>query len=305
MLQQVDSKSVDLASVRPWLAWIERALSTRVQLVFWSLGEESGQTSAGMTPIVMGSPQIQVTPVVSAAIAAYSASLPPDAVHAGVPHQAGQALREALGGAPAVVRVGARAYPIGVIALGNRGYAYTHEELGLVGVAAQRIADAITQDMLERRFRENEAMRLRTTYERDSLIDFSRGLAHAENGQDASRQLLLFAMGVTAATGGYVALEGEGGEMRIAAVRGHVLLANGDAVAQCTGGRRPVFPGGCLMLPIITGGRAVGYMVLGGRLVGGGFSVDDLPVLEAAVAQAALAIENGALRKAKAGAALA
>lgn len=284
----------DLASVRPWLAWIERALSTRVQFVCWSLGEDS--CSARMAPVVLGTPQVQVTPLVAAAIADYRASVPPDAVFAGIPHPAGQAMRETLGGAPAVIRVGSRAYPIGLVALGNRGYGYTREELGLVGVAAQRIADAINQEMLERRFRENEAERLRTTYERDSLIDFARGLAVAESSQDISRQLLLLAMGVTAATGGYIVLEAEGGDMRIATVRGHVLLAPADGVEQCLGGRRPVFPAGCIMLPILAAGRVLGYMVLGGRLVGTGFNAEDVPVLEAAVAQAALAIDNARLR---------
>lgn len=300
MLQQVGNKAMDLACVRPWLAWIERALSTRVQFLCWSVGEEAGPTYASMAPVVMGSPRIPVTPAVASAISGYRASLPPDGVLAGIPHREGQELREALGGVPAIIRVGSREFPIGVVALGNRGYAYTREELGLVGLAAQRMADAITHETLQRRFSENEAMRLRTTYERDSLIDFARGLATAETAQEVCRQLLLLAMGVSAATGGYVALAGEDGEMRISAVRGHVLLASNDLVEQCMGGMRPVFPGGTLMLPIISAGRSLGYLVLGGRLVGGGFSHLDLPILEAAVAQSALAIENARLREGKA-----
>ncbi len=291
-----EQKISELASVRPWLAWIERALSTRVQFVCWSLGNESSPAVPAMPPVIIGTPHIPMTPAVAGAIRAYRASLPPDSVSAGMPHQAGQAVREVLGGVPAVVRVGSRSCPIGVIALGNRGYAYTSEELGLVGVAAQRIADAVTQETLERRFQDGEAVRVRTTYERDSLIDFSRSLAVAADVAGICRQLLLLAMGVTAATGGYVALEGDGGQMRIASVRGHVLLAHTDSVQQCLGGRRPVFPAGCLLVPILSAGRVLGYLVIGGRLIGTGFNGEDLPVLEAAVAQAALAIENCRLR---------
>ncbi|MBM3269568.1 MAG: hypothetical protein FJZ01_18215 [Candidatus Sericytochromatia bacterium] len=277
----------ELSAAMPWLAWIERTLGTRVQMVCWSRGVGP---DAIADPAVLGAPRLPWSPTVAAIAAEYRRSRPPEVVAAGSPHLIGQALRFQIGGVPALVRVGSDTHPLGVILVGPRACAYTAEELGLVAVAAQRIADAIAREALQELIHAEEQQRLRATYQRDSLIDFSRGLPRAGSAEEVCRHLVLFGLGLTTATGGYVAF-GIGREQpRIAAVRGHVLVARPADVAAAIDEGRPVFPAGAIVVPFRSA-HISGYLVLGGRLSGEEYSAEDATQLEAACSQAAIALE--------------
>jgi hypothetical protein len=289
-----ETTTQDFASVRPWLAWIERAIGASVQFIGWNVGESPNRRET--MPVILGSQRFSTSIMLLGAISEFRRSNPPESIAAGTPHPVGQVFRQTLGGVPAIIRVGSQSCPLGVLVLSNRGCAYTSEELNLVVVASQRISEAVAQEALQDTLRQGEELRVRVQYERDALVDFARGLAKAPTRADACRLLLLFALGLTTSTGGYVAIEDETGSIRIAAVRGHVLVAKPDLVRDTMASGEPAFPPGGIILPI-RGVQTCGYLVLSGRLVGTGFGEEDLPALEAACAQAGMALDRAAFKE--------
>jgi hypothetical protein len=282
--------NTDLAIAIPWLAWIERTLGARVQMVCWNSGAGSKSPENAADPIVLGSPKPSWSRNLTAIATDFCRSRPPEVVAAGCTHLIGQALRYQLGGVPALVRVGSEAHPQGVILVGPRPFGYTPEELGLVAVAAQRISEVITREALQEIIQEEERLRVQAVYQRDAFIDFARGLPRARSAEDVCRHLLLFALGLTTATGGYVAIARGKDQSTISAVRGQVLVARPQAVSAAIDRGEPVYPPGSVIVPFRTD-RLSGYLVLGGRLSGEGFGPDDAAQLEAACCQAALAME--------------
>ncbi|MBM3274915.1 MAG: hypothetical protein FJZ00_07165 [Candidatus Sericytochromatia bacterium] len=109
----------DYAFVRPWLAWIERAISARVQFIGWSVA--NAQSRMETMPVILGSQHIPMSIMLLGAISEFRRSNPPESVAPGTPHPAVQVFRQTLGGVPAIVRVGSRSNPVGVLVLSNRG----------------------------------------------------------------------------------------------------------------------------------------------------------------------------------------